>query len=127
MAKQKNRHTSARWKRARITTEEENEVVRRASTVALKRECATALMFEMKNSLVEENWVVLEAILAILLKNTIDGTAALVISKSSAMRALAHVGPHRTSSDRDDAPILERIEKFAILFLGKLRDVCDRM
>ena len=80
----------------------------------------TTLLYQLKNAIVDCDWLVVEAILAIFLHNDTTPVASTILSHS-VVRGFAHLGPGLGTND-EERVMLARCEKFALVMLLRLRE-----
>lgn len=101
-------------------TDEEQRIVQDAAAAVLNDEHVDVLLYDLKNAIVDQNWLIVQAILSIFLKNPLTDEQGMSILESSAMKKnLPHVQKMETDETRE---IVSRICKFTILLIVKIRD-----
>ena len=103
-----------------VLSAEERQFVDEAAHFKMDVVHTTTLLYQLKNAIVDCNWLVVEAVLAIFLHNDMTPVASTILSHS-VVRGFAHLGPGLGTNDEERA-LLARCEKFALVMLLRLRE-----
>lgn len=94
-------------------------MVHEAAHLRLSTDYIHILLYQLKNAIVDDNWVVVEAILAILLHND-TALVAITVLSHPVVRELGALQPS-PSDDAEAKNVLKRCETFASVLLRRLR------
>tara|TARA_B110001452_G_scaffold199740_1_gene169683 strand:+ start:2665 stop:3228 length:564 start_codon:yes stop_codon:yes gene_type:complete len=103
-----------------VLSAEERRFVDEAAHFKMDVVHTTTLLYQLKNAIVDCDWLVVEAILAIFLHNDTTPVASTILSHS-VVRGFAHLGPGLGTND-EERVMLARCEKFALVMLLRLRE-----
>ena len=93
--------------------------IQKAALFRLDLDHTKVLLYQLKNAIVDENWVVVEAILAIFLRNDMTPVARTILAHS-VVREFGMLGPG-LSDKEEEKKVLKRCEKYAVVMLLRLR------